>query len=120
MKHIKIQSMLFTAFILVTLPSLVFAQVPANYTSVPVKKTYTKFENKLIKSGRSTEVLIVNGQSYLEGDIALGSEAELDAFQSRVQGFAVVNDPNFALNAAGKMALSHLKYWLGFQRRNKR
>lgn len=99
MKHNYMQVPFFTMFILLTLPSIIYAQVPGNYTSVPVKKTYTKFQNPLIKSGHATEVLIVNGQGYLEGDIALGSEADLDAYQNRVVAFAVVNDPNFILNA---------------------
>lgn len=74
------------------------AQVPSNFESQPVKKTYTKFQNPLIKKGQSLEVLVVNGQAYLEGDIALGTASSLDSFQSRIIPFSVVQDDNLVIN----------------------
>ena len=71
---------------------------PFNYVVQPAKKTYTKFKNPLIKSGTPVEVLIINGQAYLEGDIALGTVTSLDSFQNRVTAFAVIQDDNILVN----------------------
>ncbi len=98
MKKNKINIMLLTLVMMVGLQQVSHAQVPDNYTVTPVKKTYTKFQNPLIKSNRQTEVLIINGQAYLEGDIALGSQGEMDAFQSRITIQSVVTDDNIAIN----------------------
>lgn len=86
----------FIAFLIITV--MVNAQVPQNFTVQPERKTYTKFQNPLIKSGRSTEVLIINGEAYLEGDIYLGTKAEMDAFQGRMTAFSVTQDDNFLVN----------------------
>lgn len=97
MKHNKIAIALL--LILIAGPVLTLnAQVPVNFVTTPVKKSYTKFQNPLIKSGQPVQVMIVNGHAYLEGDILLGTEAELDAFQSRITGLAVVSDDNVIVN----------------------
>lgn len=75
-----------------------YGQVPFNYVTTPTKKTYTKFRNPLIKSGVPVEVIIVNGQAYLDGDIALGTVTSLDSFQTRITGFAVTTDDNLLVN----------------------
>jgi len=75
-----------------------YGQVPLNYVTTPIKKTYTKFKNPLIKSGIPVEVTIINGQAYLEGDISLGTVTSLDSFQSRITGLAVTQDDNLLLN----------------------
>jgi len=74
-------------------------QVPQNFTVQPVKKIYTKFQNPLIKSGLQTAVSIINGKAYLDGDIFLGTVAELDAFQSRITGLSVTQDDNVFINS---------------------
>ena len=51
------------------------AEAPTDYVVQPAIKKYTKLRNPLIKSTRPVEVLVVNGEAYLEGDIALGSAA---------------------------------------------
>ena len=61
---------------------IVNAQVPKNYVVQPKAKTYTKFKNPLLKINKPVSVLIVNGEAYLEGDIYLGSESELDNYQN--------------------------------------
>jgi Astacin (Peptidase family M12A) len=99
MKKNRINIMVFILAILPGLQISSFAQVPDNFTVTPAKKIYTKFQNPLIKSGVQTEVMIINGQGYLEGDIAVGSQAELDAFQSRVSGLSVVTDDNILVNS---------------------
>ncbi|HMK03484.1 MAG TPA: M12 family metallopeptidase [Ferruginibacter sp.] len=99
MKQNKTKNILLALTIGMALPSVLHAQVPENYVVTPLKKIYTKFQNPLIKSGRQTEVMIINGQAYLEGDIALGSQAELDAFQSRITAQAVVTDDNILITS---------------------
>jgi hypothetical protein len=101
MKKFIINNLYTTAFFLslVIISSIEgFSQAPFNYVTQPAKKTYTKFKNPLIKSGAPVEVTIINGQAYLDGDIALGTVTSLDSFQSRITGFAVTQDDNLLLN----------------------
>lgn len=72
------------------------SQTPGNYIGQPTKKTYTKLQNLLIKKNVPVEVLVINGQAVLEGDILLGTVQDLDAFQNRVQIQSVVADENLA------------------------
>ena len=100
MKHITIKGIaILPLAVLCSMQMHLNGQVPANFESQPVKKTYTKFQNPLIKKGQPLEVLIINGQAYLEGDIALGTQASLDSFQSRVAPLSVVQDDNIIINS---------------------
>jgi hypothetical protein len=98
MKKFQVIKLLVTIMVFVSGNSLTFSQEPFNYSTQPTKKTYTKFRNPLIKSGVPVDVMIVNGQAYLDGDIALGTVTSLDSFQSRITGFAVTTDDNLLVN----------------------
>lgn len=87
---------LFTLFVLsFGIVTGCLAQEPEGYL-VPVKtKKYGKLPNKLIKTIKPVEVMIVNGEAYIEGDIWVGSEAFLDQFQTMMttQSVTVTDNP---------------------------
>ena len=62
---------------------------PVNYVVQPVQKVYRKFNNPLIKDTAITTT-VINGRVFLDGDIELGTQEELDKYQ--FMQFAVVND----------------------------
>jgi len=69
------------------------AQLPVQYKVQPQKKSYNSFRNPLIKTTK-LDVLIVNGEAYLDGDIYVGKEADLDRMQNIKAGFSVTTDNN--------------------------
>ncbi|HZI53892.1 MAG TPA: M12 family metallopeptidase, partial [Chitinophagaceae bacterium] len=76
------------------------AQELSGYLVQPTTKVYTKFRNPLIKKdGKPVTVLVLNGKAYLDGDILLGSVADLDAYQNSFQAQSVTNDDNLVLGA---------------------
>lgn len=71
------------SFILLTvIYSAASAQEPKNFVGPVRTKTYSKLPNPLIKTTQPVKVSIINGEAYLDGDIALGSEEYLDRFQN--------------------------------------
>lgn len=76
--------------------TVMYAQTPNNFVVQPLKKTYTKIKNPLIKKNVPVEALIINGNAYLEGDIFLGKTVDLDAMESRVQIQSVNVDESFS------------------------
>jgi hypothetical protein len=76
------------------------AQEVSGYLVQPTTKVYSKFRNPLLKSPvKPVTVLVLNGRVYLDGDILLGSVADLDAYQKLVPPLSVTNDPNPIANA---------------------
>jgi hypothetical protein len=62
------------------------------YLVQPIMKTYTKLRNPLIKKNVAVDVLVINGKAYLDGDIYLGTTADLDTYQNSFQIQSVTND----------------------------
>lgn len=85
MKSIKLVFLLAVSLLVVLFS---FAQ-PTSFTQQPVSKVYRKFNNPLIKD-TSVSTTIINGSVYLEGDIDLGTQEEMDKYQ--FMQFSVVND----------------------------
>src|SRR5215212_6704044 len=69
------------------------------YLVQPTLKTYTKLRNPLVKKNIPVAVLVINGKAYLDGDIYLGTTAELDAYQNSIQVQSVTNDNGKWANA---------------------
>lgn len=87
MKHVVRMLLLAAAF---TIEFSAGAQ-PTNYLEQPVKKTYRKFNNPLIKD-TSINTMVINGRVFLDGDIELGTVEEMDKYQ--FMQFSVVTDDN--------------------------
>lgn len=51
----------------------------------PYTKTYDKIPNPFFKNDQPTEVVVINGSAYIQGDIFVGTEADLDAYQIKAQ-----------------------------------
>ena len=96
----KMLNLINTIFIATIGFSVSNAQEVSGYLVQPTTKVYTKFRNPLIKKdGKPVTVLVLNGKGYLDGDILLGSIADLDAYQNSFQAQSVTNDDNLVLGA---------------------
>ncbi|SKA81987.1 Astacin (Peptidase family M12A) [Thiothrix eikelboomii] len=63
-----------------------------NLCEKPYTKIYDKIPNAFFKKDQPTEVVIIKGNAYVEGDIFVGTEKELDAYQVQQQARSLTLD----------------------------